>query len=313
MSYILDDNEIKVAKAWLHDIFVWGGIYSPKRVIPIEKYRYMYGTHPSNFRTQPQTDDDNSKTIKDSKEAADIICDFILHRKDVETQRFLALDKAVQYLSKASFIPGLKLTTGYVVRSPEQLCKFIAWFCEANNWVFDNKLTSVEEMKQIKDHTMIGKVLWDNFLFAQDRIPEANPARQKDLADKAAKAAASSDEDDTDDTPADQGIAAAKADAAQQSQPASNSTKLPDGTKPSNPKHTLYRSNCSGIVNPNKPKEQIGTNGKVFKIVGVGNTPTEITLNVKPQNASAPLNVYYGVGTGWNDCKLYFNDIAEVL
>ena len=72
--------------------------------------------------------------------------------------------------------------------------------------------------------------------------------------------------------------------------------------------HTLYRSNARGLVHPDQPK--ISLNGTVYKIVGKGATPTKITLNVKPKYAATPLSVNYGVGTGWNDCMLFFDSEA---
>lgn len=304
MSNIISEAEVKAAQAWLHDVFVWGGLAkTPRRSVPIDKYNYMYGRGAGNFRTNGS----DPVVQKKSKEAAETICSFIAHRK-VETQRFLALDAAVKYISGAAFLPDLAATKGYVQQTPERLCRYIAWFCEMNNLVFDNKATSDEEIDQVRK-TVMGGLIWDNYLMASgSHTPENNPANKKPEEDDFF-------EDDDDEvlggTPADTTAPKADATTAQPSQPASNGGRLPNGTKPSNPKHTLYRSNCSGIVDPSKPKEQIGTNGKVFKVVGVGNTPTEITLNVKPQRATTPLQVYYGVGTGWNDCKLYFKNNVD--
>ena len=293
MSNILSGSEVNAAQAWLHDVFIWGGLAkTPRRAVPIDKYKYMYGTHPENFRTNGS----DPVAQKKSKDAAETICSFIAHRF-AETQRFLALDDAVKYLAKASFLPDLSAKQGYVQKDPTILCKYIAWFCEANKLVFDNSITGNEEMIQIRK-TVIGSILWDNYLFSNGtNTPENNPANKP------------VDDDEKDDTPAPAQKQATPQ--PQQSQPTSTGARLPDGTNPSNPKHTLYRSNCGGIVDPSKPKEKIGTNGKVFRISGEGATPTEITLNVKPQNAKAPLKVYYGVGTGWNDCKLYFKNNVD--
>ena len=149
MSNILPDSEVRTAQAWLHDIFVWGGLTAtPKRAIPIEKYKYMYGTHPANFRTQPNDANDNAGTINASKAAAKTVCDFVINRT-VETQRFQKLDKALEFLSKASFLPDLKATSGYITKPAEELAKYIVWFCKKNNWVFNNKNTSRDVMQFI--------------------------------------------------------------------------------------------------------------------------------------------------------------------
>lgn len=98
----------------------------------------MYGTHPSNFRTQNITIDamgnqqDNTATVNASKAAAKTVCDFIVNRT-VETQRFQKLDKALEFFSKASFLPDLKATSGYVTKPAEELAKYIVWFCKKNN------------------------------------------------------------------------------------------------------------------------------------------------------------------------------------
>jgi len=297
----------------LHDIFVWGGLTAtPKRVVPIEKYKYMYGTHPSNFRTQNITIDamgnqqDNTATVNASKAAAKTVCDFIVNRT-VETQRFQKLDKALEFFSKASFLPDLKATSGYVTKPAEELAKYIVWFCKKNNWVFNNKNTSREEMQFVCNNTIIGKVIWDNYLFAKDRIPEIDPDRIKADSEKPADTPKPVDAPKSTDAPKPQ--ATPQPQPSQPSQPTVGANgKLPDGTKQSNANHTLYRSNANGLAHPDKPKvNQIGVNGKVYKIVGIKeNVPTKITLNVKPRHAATPLNVNYGVGTGWNDCMLFF-------
>ena len=137
---LLTNDEIKEAKAWLHDVFVWGGLVAnPKRAVPIEKYRYMYGTSPDNFRHDDPKYRDAAKTV----------CSCIINRK-VETQRFLAFDAAIKLLSLCAFLPELSVTRGYIRVGAETLCRFIAWFCDENNLVYNNRNTSVEEMKQIK-------------------------------------------------------------------------------------------------------------------------------------------------------------------
>jgi len=107
----------------------------------------MYGTHPDNFRA-------NDPKYRD---AARAVCACITSRK-VETQRFLAFDAAIELLSQCSFLPDLNANRGYVREDPKTICSFIAWFCAENNLVYNNKNTSVEEMKQIKN-TLIGAAL----------------------------------------------------------------------------------------------------------------------------------------------------------
>ena len=108
----------------------------------------MYGTSPENFR---QGD-------RKYRDAAKMVCSCIASRK-VETQRFQAFDTAIKLLSQCSFLPELSATRGYVREDASVLCMFIAWFCDENNQVYNNRNTSVEEMKQITEHTLIGKTL----------------------------------------------------------------------------------------------------------------------------------------------------------
>ena len=107
----------------------------------------MYGTHYENFR----------RDDKRYRDAAVTICGCIRNRQ-VETQRFLALDSAIKLLSQCSFLPDLNASKGYVREDPATLCCFIAWFCDENGLVYDNKNTSVEEMRQIRN-TVIGATL----------------------------------------------------------------------------------------------------------------------------------------------------------
>ena len=76
---LLSTTEIKKAKAWLHDVFIWGGWAStPQRTVPIENYRYMYGTHDENFRKDDPKYQDAAKTICEIKMNDTFISLFIL-------------------------------------------------------------------------------------------------------------------------------------------------------------------------------------------------------------------------------------------
>lgn len=272
---ILSADKIKEAKAWLHDVFIWGGLAStPRRAVSIDKYRYMYGTHPDNFRV-------NEKKYRD---AAQTICACISNRF-AETQRFLAFDNAIKLISQCHFLPELGAARGNVVEPPSTLCMFIAWFCDENNLVYNNKNTSVEEMKQIKN-TLIGATLWDNYLFAKDRTPEDNPNKHADSS-SAQEAPASAPEAPKTST---------------------GGTATPTQVKQGGAAgHTLYRSNAGGILTQGK-LTNIANGYYVYWIGGefVNQGKTQPKLHVKPQYGKAPLKVDYGSGQGYNDCILYF-------
>ena len=281
MAEILPQDKITEAKAWLHDVFIWGGLAStPKRAVSMDKYRYMYGTSADNFRNDPK--DPSSKKYRD---AAKTVCACIKNRQ-VETQRFLAFDKAIELLSQCHFLPDLTALRGNVKESAETLCKFIAWFCNENNLVYDNKNTSVEEMKQIKN-TLIGKTLWDNFLYAKDAIPELNTNKGSSSTSSTSSSTSSSS-----------------------ATTASSDTGTPQATTVKQggaAGHTLYRNNARGILTTGK-LTNISNTGAVYWIKGEWTTPrsTDPKLHVKPQWAHTPLYVDYGSGQGYNDCILYF-------
>ena len=278
---LLSTTEIKKAKAWLHDVFIWGGWAStPQRTVPIENYRYMYGTHEENFRKDDPKYQDAAKTI----------CACIKHRT-VETQRFLKFDAAINTISQCSFLPDLEIKRGYVRENPDTLCAFIAWFCEENNLVYNNINTSVEEMKQIKN-TLIGKTLWDNYLFARDHIPENNP--NKGTINISAHADTGNSNTST--------TQSTSTTSTQSGTPTATTVKTGGAAG-----HTLYRNNASGIITKGKLTD-IARNHYMYWIGGEFTNPgkTQPKLHVKPQGGKSPLKVDYGSGQGYNDCILYF-------
>ena len=285
MAGILPSDKVKEAKAWLHDIFVWGGLANtPKRSVSIEKYRYMYGTHPENFR----------KDDPKYRDAAKTICACIRNRQ-VETQRFLAFDAAIKLISQCHFLPELSAARGNVRETPETLCAFIAWFCDENKLVYNNINTSIEEMKQIKN-TTIGSTLWDAYLYAKDHTPESNPSKATLDTDKAV--ADKSDTGTVNPTPSTTTTTSS-----------GTGTATPTTVKQGGPAgHTLYRSNARGMLTQGKLTDISGPGGYVYWIGGefVNAGKTEPKLHVKPQYGSNPLKVNYGSGQGYNDCILYF-------
>ena len=92
----LTADQIITAKAWLHDIFVAGGIYpNPKRAVAMDDYANMYGTHRWNK---------NRHTELCNK--AKILCDAIKTRK-VDVQLFKNYDTILEYFSTQYFSTSL--------------------------------------------------------------------------------------------------------------------------------------------------------------------------------------------------------------
>ena len=287
MSNILKDDEIKAAQAWLHDVFIWGGASgNPKRAQSIDQYRYMYGTHPDNFRTQDPTQ------AKDYRDAAQTICMNILHRQ-VETQRFQAFNDAIKKISQCYFIPDLNASRGVIKKEPIDLCAYIAWFCEANHLVYNNTNTSNEELAQCKK-LLIFQVLWDNYLMSSGtNTPENNPANKKE-----------------------EPVATDSKDAAE-AKPQETTPTPPPAQAPQQPaagNHKLFRNNCNGLVDPKGTKlSKISNDGLVYWIGGEfsnGNNKTKPKLHVSPLTKGTPnqnpLPVKYSTGQGEDDCILFF-------
>lgn len=78
----LSANEIKKAKAWLHDVFIWGGVVPADKSKRGKYYALMYGS-----------------TNTTGKEAAKRICDEIIYRKF----DFTKVDAALETLSTIPF------------------------------------------------------------------------------------------------------------------------------------------------------------------------------------------------------------------
>ncbi len=154
MANIIPDSEIPVAKAWLHDILVWGGIAQPKRNITISNYRYTYGQDSAN---------DKRDTYRPY---ALTICQAIVKRT-VSVKDFLNYDTALQNLSYCAFTPNVKATSRFewVKKTPEELAKYIAWFCQSKDWYWNNKNLSTYEEDEIFHKSILGQALYASHLF----------------------------------------------------------------------------------------------------------------------------------------------------
>ena len=114
MARQLTEAQIGIAKAWLHDIFVYGGLLpSPKRPIPAANYGCMYGG-------------DHWKK-KNYQMDATTLCTAIKYRT-CETQAFLDYNKALEHIAECYFNPDLKSTNPRNVarKDPDMLARYIA-------------------------------------------------------------------------------------------------------------------------------------------------------------------------------------------
>jgi len=173
----LTTDQIPMAQAWLHDIFVFGGwVKNPIRAIPKDKYRYMYGDR-NFYKYQYEA-------------AAKLICE-ALRNRPTELKKFIEYDKALETLSHAFFCPDLKNTNVYFAKrkTPDMLAKYIAWFCSSKEWYWGNAYTSQQEMNQIKE-TVLGSALWALNCFENQPASTSTRASSSKVADDGSTVAA---------------------------------------------------------------------------------------------------------------------------
>lgn len=160
----LTEAQIINAKAWLHDIFVAGGIYpNPKRAIDINRYYFMYGDR-----------NDNRQVVCNK---ARILCEAIRNRK-VDVNLFHQYDELLDYFSKQGFTADLSNTEHYSsTRKPaKMLAKYIGWFCKTLDklvW-YDRDLSTYE--REALQSTTFGATLFEFGCFESQRTPAVTKA-----------------------------------------------------------------------------------------------------------------------------------------
>lgn len=161
-------EQLKVRNAWLHDVFVGGGlITTPKRDISVQNYPWMYG--------QGRTGQTKIYLFP----FFDIICYAIKFRK-VGYIFFNNIDKAIEQLSQVWFSPDLATTAPYSNRTrkkPEILAAYIASFCAEHGIYWSNANSTLQEMDEIKK-TLIGAALWDYQCFTSQEVTSHKVATQ---------------------------------------------------------------------------------------------------------------------------------------
>ena len=113
-NMMLTPSQIETAKAWLHDLFVYGGLLaSPKRLFSAASYGCMYG-------------DDHWNKAK-YLASAKLLCAAIKYRQ-CDARVFLGYEHALERIAEIYFNPDLKSTNPkYVTRKDaDMLAKYIA-------------------------------------------------------------------------------------------------------------------------------------------------------------------------------------------
>ena len=168
MAQQLNPDQIILAKSWLHDMFVAGGIYSnPRRALASDDYYYMYGTHPHYDQTHRTT------LCKNAAE----FCGIFKNRK-VDTKVFLRLDELLMYFENERFLDSLEATRSWshTTKKATMLAKYIAWFCAEYEFFWDDSAASTYEMAEI-NNTIIGKTLKGFGCFASQHAPKTTNAK----------------------------------------------------------------------------------------------------------------------------------------
>ena len=163
MALQLTSDQIILAKSWLHDIFVAGGIYpSPKRALDSDRYSYMYGTSPHRNQARRTTLCQNATEL----------CNIIKTRK-VDTKVFIRLDELLTYFEDQRFLASLDAPRDWntVLKKAPMLAKYIGWFCAEYKFFWDDSATSTYERDEI-NNTLIGKILRGFGCFASQQAPK---------------------------------------------------------------------------------------------------------------------------------------------
>lgn len=163
----LTADQITTAKAWLHDIFVAGGVYpNPKRAVAMDDYGNMYGTHYHNKNRRPEI-----------CAKAKILCDAIKTRK-VDVQLFKEYDSILEFFSRQYFSTALDDRYGNAsAKKPAgMLARYISWFCSNfDKFVWYDGNNSTYEREEIQK-TILGRALFNDSCFESQRTPAVTKA-----------------------------------------------------------------------------------------------------------------------------------------
>jgi hypothetical protein len=177
----LTPDQIAVAKSWLHDIFVAGGIYpNPGRTVPSDDYYHMYGTHPHYSQSKRTTLCQNAAEL----------CRIFKNRK-VDAKVFLRLDELLKYFEGEPFLVSLDAARAWETthKKASMLAKYLAWFCSEYKFYWDDSAASTYEMAEI-NNTIAGKALKSFGCFTSQHAPKATKAKVASAASTAGSTAA---------------------------------------------------------------------------------------------------------------------------
>ena len=280
MANKLNPQQEQTAKAWLHDIFVLGGAISqPKRPVPVAAYRPMYGY---TYRYP------NSSWSKAAVTNAKYLCDQIANRP-VDYKVFTECDKILDFFSGAWFAPDIHETDPdkhLVRKKPETLAKYIAYFCLANKFWWDDSLATTYEIEEIKK-TTLGAALFNFNCFTS----QEDPTKPKQRATKQVAGANTGTTTTTQSTGPVSGYKSS----------GPHSGEIPNliGTAGVKENPTVSLMYCVQA-------DKIGKNTPNAFITPLNTTTTGNIIKVDKTTAET---VKFGSGNGYTDCTCWFDDI----
>jgi hypothetical protein len=142
----LTDIQISTAKAWLNDIFVLAKETADARATD---YGYMQG---SGWRKETS-----------AKYAVEIV-------NELKMRDFKDLNRAFDYFAEQYFGKTILDNNDVVRKKPDQLAKYVAWFCYTYRIYWNDSIRDPEVIKVFKE-TYLGKALdeYDCFALSTDR------------------------------------------------------------------------------------------------------------------------------------------------
>ena len=167
MAQQLNPDQIILAKSWLHDIFVAGGIYpTPRRTLASDDYWHMYGTSSHRNQTSRTTLCQNATEL----------CGILKNRK-VDTKMFLRMDELFTFFENEQFLKSLDSSRSWDTthKSATMLAKYLAWFCAEYDFLWDDNATSIYEREELAK-TISGKIFKSFGIFATQHAPKTAKA-----------------------------------------------------------------------------------------------------------------------------------------
>lgn len=295
---MLITDEIK--HAWLHDLFIYGGLVPATESRRDKDYACMYN-------------DTNYVGYSQGAHAAEIVCNFILQR----TFNFKEVDEALTTLSTFEF--GSSLVTpkaGPIHLAPATLAEIVADFCHKNHIFWDDSFYSAEEFNIFISDYFSAAALAANKCFTTQEEDTNTPLPATATATPAA----------TNNSTTTSQTATASESPTNTTKPASTATATPATTAAHNGPKIGYKTMGAQSANiPNligNPGDKIFFTNNIFTVIAdnpVGkNTPAVyITpLKVTAQGTSAVTKqaaekIKFASGNGYTDCQLFFEDSQE--